>query len=191
MESLLNRLEALREVIADDATARRISQAAAFRVIAEYKQRIFVEGQTTDGQQIGQYSVNPFYINPNNPNLSGVATSGIKPAGKYGQTIFKNGNPHKTKYLTNGYAELRQLTGRQNGTVDLNFSGSLFNSIKVQEVSGVSYVSYTVPELADRMRGQELYFVKDIATVSESEQQAGTEAAQLELLAILEDLDLA
>lgn len=190
MDSLLERLEALREVINDDATARRISQVAAFRVIAEYKQRIFSDGLATDGDAIGQYSVNPFYINPNNPVLSGVASSGIKPVGKYGQTVFKNGKPHKTKYLANGYAQLREETGRQSSTVDLNFSGSLFGSIKVVEVSNVSFVSYTNPELAARMRWQELHFAKDIATVSDAEREAGEEAARDELLAILEELDL-
>ncbi len=122
--------------------------------------------------------------------LAAVATSGIKPEGKFGQTKFKNGKPHKTKYLKGGYAELRDLTGRQSEKVDLNFSGSLFNSIKVQDVSGVSYVSYTSPSLADVMRGQELHWRRTIATVSNKEQEAGSEAARIELLSILEDLDL-
>ena len=58
------RLKILSEVIANENTARRISQAAAFQVIAEYKQRIFFQGLDTQGEQIGTYSVNPFYINP-------------------------------------------------------------------------------------------------------------------------------
>ncbi len=191
MESLIARLEALSQIIGDDATARRISQVAAFRVIGDYKQRIFRLGLATDGDAIGQYSVNPFYINPNSEILLSVASSGIKPAGKTGQTVFKNGKPHKTKYLARGYAELREATNRQSATVDLNFSGSLFASIEVVEVNGVSVVSYTNPELAARMRWQELHFAKDISVVSETEREAGQEAARDELLAILEELDLA
>jgi len=39
--TISERLEILSQVVNDDNTARRISQAAAIQVIAEYKQRIF------------------------------------------------------------------------------------------------------------------------------------------------------
>lgn len=181
------RLKILSEVIANENTARRISQAAAFQVIAEYKQRIFFNGLDSTGNEIGQYSVNPFYINP--LTLTTVKASGIKPMGKNGQSIFKNGNPHKTKYLTQGYAELRSLTGRQASTVDLNFSGSLFQSIKVTENGSISAVTYTNDEMANIMEGNEARFSKDISTVSVDERELGEEAARNELLAILEEID--
>lgn len=181
------RLKILSEVIANENTARRISQAAAFQVIAEYKQRIFFDGLDSSGSLIGQYSVNPFYINP--LSLTTVSAGGIKPMGKNGQTVFKNGNPHKTKYLTQGYAELRNLTGRQAEKVDLNFSGSLFQSIKVTENGIVSAVTYTNDSMADIMESQEARFGKDISTVSNDEQEIGETAARNELLAILEEID--
>lgn len=187
---ILERLEILAEVVNDPNTAKRISQAAAFQVIAEYKQRIFFDGLNTDGGQIGTYSGNPFYINPNSDALVGVPTSGIKPVGKYGQTVFKNGKPHKTKYLSGGYAELRDLTGRQSAYVDLNFSGSLFNSIKVTEISGVSYISYTNAEMANIMAGQEARRFMTISQVSQQEREQGEEAARNEFLTILEEIDL-
>jgi hypothetical protein len=181
------RLKILSEVIANENTARRISQAAAFQVIAEYKQRIFFNGLDSSESPIGQYSVNPFYINP--LSLTTVKASGIKPMGKNGQSVFKNGNPHKTKYLTQGYAELRTLTGRQAETVDLNFSGSLFQSIKVTESGNVSAVTYTNDSMADIMEFNEERFGKDISTVSDNERELGETAAQNELLAILEEID--
>ena len=183
------RLKILSEVIANENTAKRISQVAAFQVIAEYKQRIFFEGLDSSGSPIGQYSVNPFYINP--LSLTTVSASGIKPMGKNGQSVFKNGKPHKTKYLTQGYAELRTLTGRQAEKVDLNFSGSLFESIKVTENGNVSSVTYTNDELAGIMEFQESAerFGKDISTVSDAEREIGETAAQNELLAILEEID--
>jgi len=181
------RLKILSEVIANENTAKRISQAAAFQVIAEYKQRIFFNGLDSTGNEIGQYSVNPFYINP--LTLTTVKASGIKPMGKNGQSVFKNGNPHKTKYLTQGYAELRTLTGRQASTVDLNFSGSLFQSIKVTENGTISAVTYTNDEMANIMEGNEARFSKDISTVSVDERELGETAAQNELLAILEEID--
>ena len=186
--TILERLEMLKTVIEDDNTAKRISQAAAFQVIAEYKQRIFSEGLDSSGAPIGTYSVNPFYINPK--TLIGVKAAGIKPEGKNGQTVFKNGKPHKTKYLTQGYAQLRDLTGRQSSTVDLNFSGSLFESIKVTESGLVSRVTYTNAKNAEIMAGQEQHFTRDISSVSDEEREQGEEAARNELLAILEEIDL-
>ena len=181
------RLKILSEVIANENTAKRISQAAAFQVIAEYKQRIFFNGLDSTGNEIGQYSVNPFYINP--LTLTTVKASGIKPMGKNGQSVFKNGNPHKTKYLTQGYAELRTLTGRQAAIVDLNFSGSLFQSIKVTENGSISAVTYTNDEMSNIMESNEARFSKDISTVSVDERELGEEAARNELLAILEEID--
>ncbi len=186
------RLKILSEVIANENTAKRISQAAAFQVIAEYKQRIFFNGLDSSGSPIGQYSVNPFYINP--LTLTTVKASGIKPQGKpignnKGKTVFKNGNAYKTKYLAKGYQELRELTGRNSDKVDLNFSGSLFESIKVTENSNISAVTYTNDEMANIMEGNEARFSKDISTVSVDERELGEEAARNELLAILEEID--
>jgi hypothetical protein len=181
------RLKLLEEVIANENTARRISQVAAFQVIAEYKQRIFFNGLDSTGDEIGQYSVNPFYINP--LTLTTVKASGIKPEGKNGNKVFKNGNPHKTKYLADGYKELRNLTGRNSDKVDLNFSGSLFQSIKIVEKGLESVVTYTNSDLAEIMEGNEIRFSKEIATVSDAELEQGQEAARNELLAILEEID--
>ena len=132
--------------------------------------------------------MNPFYINP--LSLTTVSAGGIKPEGKNGNTVFKNGNPHKTKYLTQGYKELRDLTGRQSGTVDLNFSGSLFQSIKVTESGLNSAITYTNDEMANIMEFNEERFAKDISTVSTAERELGETAARNELLAILEEIDL-
>jgi hypothetical protein len=186
--TLSERLEILSEVVNNDNTARRISQVAAIQVIAEYKQRIFFNGLDSNGDEIGQYSVNPFYINP--LSLTTVSSGGIKPEGKNGQTVFKNGNPHKTKYLTQGYRQLRDLTGRQSETVDLNFSGSLFQSIKVTESGTISAITYTNDEMAGIMESNEARFGKDISTVSTDERELGETAARNELLAILEEIDL-
>ena len=84
---------------------------------------------------------------------------------------------------------MRNLTGRQSETVDLNFSGSLFQSIKVTENGSVSAVTYTNDEMANIMEGNEIRFSKDISTVSDAERELGETAAQNELLAILEEID--
>jgi hypothetical protein len=188
--TLSERLEILSEVVNNDNTARRISQVAAIQVIAEYKQRIFLNGLDSSGSAIGQYSVNPFYINP--LTLTTVKAANVTPQGKNGNTVFKNGNAHKTRYLTQGYKELRQLIGANSETVDLNFSGSLFESIKVTESGTVSAITYTNDEMAGIMEYQESAerFGKEISTVSTDERELGETAARNELLAILEEIDL-
>jgi hypothetical protein len=186
--TLSERLEILSEVVNNDNTARRISQVAAIQVIAEYKQRIFFNGLDSSGSAIGQYSVNPFYINP--LSLTTVSAGGIKPEGKNGDIVFKNGNAHKTRYLTKGYKELRQLIGANSETVDLNFSGSLFQSIEIVEKGLESVITYSNSDLAEIMEGNETRFSKDISTVSTDERELGETAARNELLAILEEIDL-
>jgi hypothetical protein len=187
IENIRQRLEILKAVISKPETAKRLSTVSAFAVIAEYKNRIFVDGQTTDGSPIGQYSNNPFYQNPN--TLTGVAASGVTPVGKYGNTTFKNGKPHKTRYLSNGYSELRTLTGRQNSTVDLNFSGSLERSIKVVQDGETAVIRYTSDSESAKMTQNERRFGVDISTVSDDERKIGSDAAAEEIRFILDEID--
>ena len=185
--NIIERLEILRQVIAAPETAERLSQVAAFAVIAEYKNRIFVEGRATDGAGIGQYSTVPFYQNPT--KLTGVSSAGVTPQGKTGQSRFKNGNPHKTRYLPQGYKELRELTGRQSGYVDLNFSGALERSIKVVQDAARAVIRYTSDFEAEKMTGNEERFGQLIHELSVGENEIGTTAAAEELRAILEEID--
>lgn len=186
LENLKQRLQILQAVVSDESTAERVSIAAAFAVIPEYKTRIFTDGLTTGGSPIGQYSTNPFYQNPN--ALIGVAASGITPEGKNGQKVFKNGKNHKTKYLSGGYSELRQKTGRQNSTVDLNFSGALERSVQVVEESGTAYIRYTNDFEAEKMTANERRFGVDISGVSDDERELGLRAAAIELREILDSI---
>lgn len=146
-----------------------------------YKQRIFKDGKDSNGAQIGDYSVIPFYINPQSPNLLGVKKGGLKPIGKTGQTKFKNGNPHKTAYLANGYKELRQKTGRQSAKVDLNLSGSLSASIRTGRRGAFVVLGYTNAQKALVMQGNEKRFKKNISALSQKEQQTYRAAARAEL----------
>ena len=196
LDSLIDRLTLLSEVFRDPETERRMSLAAANAVIPEYKQRIFREGLASDGSLIGTYSKSPFYVNPNNETLFiGVPKPKFKPEGKYGQTVFKNGKPHKTKYLANGYLELRNSIGRvaQNSdnpeNVNLDFSSTLRVSIDIEPRGNSFAVTYTDPASADIMEYQEVRFGKTIHEPTAEEREAGTQAARLELEAILEEID--
>lgn len=191
IENLFDRIKLVKAVISDPQTAKRVSQAAATRLIGDYKQRIFLQGFASDNTQIGLYSTNPFYINPDDPEkFIGVKKPALKPIGKTGKTVFKStGKPHKTAYLTRGYEQLRGLVGKNNPTVNLDYSSSLRVSIKVVPVGDSYSVEITDPLLAEIMQAQELRFGKIIHEPTAEEKEGGEEAARLELLAILEEID--
>jgi hypothetical protein len=187
LEFLKARIESVGQILGSDGAQKRISAAAAFAVIGEYKQRIFTEGLATDGTPIGQYSTRPYYQNPN--ALVGVPTGGIVPQGRTGKTQFKNGKAYKTRYLARGYAELRELTGRQSNTVDLNFSGSLERSIQVVQEDSTAFIRYTNEIETEKMIGNELRFGRTISEPTEDERETGIRAAQLEIESILNEID--
>ena len=72
----------------------------------------------------------------------------------------------------------------------MNFSGSLFQSIKVTESGLNSAITYTNDEMANIMEFNEERFSKEIATVSDTERELGETAGRNEILAILEEIDL-
>lgn len=186
LDFLKARIEAVGQIASSEGTKKRISVAAAFAVIGEYKQRIFTDGLDSSGSPIGQYSTNPFYQNPN--ALTGVPAGGIVPQGRTGKTQFNNGKPYKTKYLGRGYAELRELTGRQSNTVDLNFSGSLERSIQVVQEGDAAFIRYTNEFEAVKMTGNEDRFGIVISEPTEDERETGLRAAQLEFQTILNEI---
>jgi hypothetical protein len=186
LENLLERLRVLGTVVAMDETAKRVSLAAAIRVLGAMKRRIFTDGIATDGSQIGQYSTTSFYQNPT--KLIGVAAGGVTPAGKNGQSNFKNGKAKKTKYLNSGYKELRELTGRQSDFVDLNFSGSTQGTLQFGIRGEVAVVGFINEEAAEIIAYNEERFGKDIITITSEEREAGSKAARAELEAILNEI---
>jgi len=185
-ENLLNRLKLLQVVVGNPETQKRVSNAAAFTVLAQYKRRIFTDGLATDGSAIGQYSSKPFYQNPT--KLTGVAVGGVSPLGKNGLDTFKNGRKKKTRYLAGGYKELRDLTGRQSDFVDLNFSGSTEGSIQVGTKGDDVVIGFINEKAAEIMQGNEERFGKEIIAVSQEEREIGVKAARNELLAIIQEL---
>lgn len=89
--------------------------------------RVHNQGKAVDETEIGKYSVKPMYINPNNsPNkFSGK--------GKYGESKFKNGNEHKTRYFEDGYKGFRNINGRDTSKVNLQLTGSLKEAFQIFE----------------------------------------------------------
>lgn len=125
----------MREV-AKALTARIEAEKVVFakNLEADYKKRIFQDGKNEQGSDIGTYSTTPTYVSilgSKKRTGSQVDNSGLKGIGKTGQTKRKDGSPHKSMYLPQGYSEYRSVVGRQNTKVDFNLTGNLQRQIGV------------------------------------------------------------
>ena len=165
---------------------QNISVVAGKAMYAEFVQRIFLKGLNADGSPIGSYSTKPAYFNPKQTGQSGVPkpriglpttrvskskrVPALSPIGKNGQAVFKNGKPHKTAYVKDGYKGFRKLVGRQNTKVDLNLTGSLFLSIQLATTKNGILLYFATSKEADKGRGNEKRFGKPIFDTNKVEQ---------------------
>lgn len=113
--------------------ANRPLAIAALSVHQLRAKRIFTDGLKTDGSQIGQYSEEPLYVNP-------VTRSPKKfpAAGKFGDTKFKSGKPHLTRYFPQGYKGYKQTIGRNANFVNLTNFGNLKSNFENQSRGQIS-----------------------------------------------------
>lgn len=95
-------------------------------LLADMTTRIFQQGRDSKNAKIGEYSKRPYVQEIPIPQVSN---------GKLKSLARKQGRKD-TVYVEGGYSQVRELTGRQNKFVDLNFTGSLFLSIKIVQTSG-------------------------------------------------------
>lgn len=171
---------------------------AAKEVEALMGRRIFLQGRATDGSPIGSYSTLPIYVNPNNPQFKLLPKFRkrkpiLKPVGKKGDTVFKNGKPHKTVYFADGYAGLRRVVGREPSAklqrignisatgVNLNFTGSMAASFTVGISGRVVALGFTNGKEFAKARGNEKRFGKDIFSASTAERSAFEAAVNREI----------
>lgn len=94
-------------------------------------QRIFTDGLNSSDSKIGNYATSPpLYV-----NTSLNAPIQKAPKGKYGETKFKDGRPHKTTYFES-YKAFRQAESRESGFVNLQ----LFSNLKIDFETGLKRV---------------------------------------------------
>jgi len=165
---------------------QNIAVVAGKAMYAEFVQRIFSKGLAADGSPIGSYSTKPAYFSPKQKGAAGVPkpriglpttrvvkgkrVPALSPIGKNGQTVFKNGRPHKTAYVKDGYKGFRKLVGRQSGKVDLNLTGSLFLSVQLATTKSGVILFFATRNEAEKARGNELKFGKIIFNINATEQ---------------------
>lgn len=186
LRDYIGKLQKLRiELTNAPALQTRVTLVAALAVLGVFKRRIFVAGKDAQGAQIGAYSTEPLYINPNATSLRGVGKSGLKPSGKDGADKFKNGKKKKTAYLDKGYKELRDRTGRQSGFVDLNLSGASEQTVQVGRSGNRIALGFTNKAREKILKGNETRFKKRIFVLSKEDRDAFAQAAEREFRTIL------
>jgi hypothetical protein len=166
--------------------AQLVGIVAAKEVEAAMGRRIFLKGQATDNSAIGSYSTTPIYVNPKSPILLLLPKfkkrkPSFSPEGKKGDTVFKNGNPHKTKYFADGYAGFRRAAGREPGAklqaiggisasgVNLNLTGSMAQNFTTGISGGIVSLGFTNAQELKKARGNEARFGKAIFAASNGE----------------------
>lgn len=135
---------------------------------AQQVTRIFVNGQNSNGDQIGTYNdTTPLYANPNT-----TPGNSFTPQGKVSNfsakkkdsgtgATFKNGKARKTKYFPS-YKSLKQIIGQESNFVNLEYTGQLksdfSNRADVIKVTNHEYVSGVTDLNAKKIEGLEDHF---------------------------------
>lgn len=186
IEDQIKNLEKLVERLSDDkAIQNRVTTVAALEVFADYKTRIFTDGRSTNSSRIGDYNTKAFYAGKS--QLKGLPKSKFKPKGKTGQSKFKNGKPHKTTYLKNGYFQFRKVAGRQNRYVDLNLTGASERSIQFGTEGDAVVFGFTDDRRRKILEANELRFKKQIFTLSQDEIKTFNTSAVREIKRIIQE----
>ena len=121
-------------------------KTGAQTIQGEILTRVNERGQAADNSDIGQYSTNPIYVNPNN------APRKFPTIGKTGKSKFADGMPHKTGYFEEGYSEFKTTIGRNEiGKVNLFLTGNMRNSfvlIETEKGWGLGWLNERTTEIA-------------------------------------------
>ena len=157
----------------------QISVIAANEAMAEMLDRIFVKGLAADGTKIGDYSNDPIYVSVPYPQLR---NAGLRKKGRQGKKT------KRSAFFSKGYKEFRQQAGRQSGFVDLNLTGSLFNSVKVGKYQGKVVIFFDQDESIVKAQGNEKRFGKEIFTLSREGIKIVNEAIARELNLLIKQI---
>jgi hypothetical protein len=170
IRKVVNKFEKALETIVDEKLMIEIGST----IQANTLERVHEDGLDSNLQNIGQYdTTTPIYINPDKAPRKRASKAkgieGLKRAGKYGDTKFKNGKPHKTAYNAN-YKALRNKIGRRIDKVDLNFSGKLSKEfgleVKGRNVVDLGFITSYGTEVGNSL---EKKYAKKIWATSEND----------------------
>lgn len=100
---------------------------AGSALLARIKNRVINEGKNSNGGKIGTYSTKPTYYRRD----QFVKKGAFKGQGKNGSGKKKDGTPRRSMYLQNGYAQLRQIQGRESSFVNAEYSGDTMLALQL------------------------------------------------------------
>lgn len=123
MQEHLKQIQRL-AAVAEQEAVESVIVPAANELLANIINRNINEGKNTDGTTRKDYSTRPMYAS----EQQFIQKATIKPRGKTGETVFKNGKPHKAQYLPQGYKQLRDIQGRRTDIKNYEYTGDLFQS---------------------------------------------------------------
>lgn len=163
------------------ANKHRLQTIASNEMEAQMKFRIFLEGRTTDGAEIGHYSTKETYINPD--KLSSLIAKGkLKKQGKFSKKpLFKNGNPRKTMYLKGGYKEFKDKVNFDSNVYNLTLTGTSKDSIKIGKKGDDIVLGFSSEARRKILQGHETRLKKKIFEPSKEELKAVAEVIEKEL----------
>ena len=160
--TILEFIDALSDIKAE-RVLDSILLPAANKVIAQFKRRVFNDGEAASGAKIGNYSTKPAEFS---------MQQFVKKS-----TFIGDSDGGDTMQFEGGYKEFRQLQGRQTEFVDLRLSGSLENSIQlVKDDDNAVLIAITSEGEAKKARENEKRFRKSIFSLSENEKKTFNEA---------------
>lgn len=188
-------IEIRRKIEAIRRDNRPLNVAAA-DTHAKMSERIFVKGQASDGNGIGQYSTKDIWIDP--VRTATKNSRGFNPLkGKNGNTEFKS-NPSRVRQTSyfKGWKGYRSVQGLQTSVVDLNNTGDMFFDFaksnlpfldQVRQLNVNEYAStFTRNNNIKIAEGNEKHFKKTIFKLTASEKANFFRTLELELKQALE-----
>lgn len=195
-QEFLNKLQRVRLNLSEDDTPLRI---ASYSVIAKQSKRIFTDGMNASGAEIGQYSKEDIWINPNPPSGDFVPrnSGGFSPLkGKNGNTEFKSGRERKTSFFE-GWKGLREAQGLPTDNVKLDFTGELFSDFcnpqgnvpTTRKVSNTERVtSLRKPLSVKKLAGAEDRYRAPIGTLTSEERQTFFDTVRFEMRKLIKGI---
>lgn len=200
IQQYAERLKKLLEASKSKAMAN-VMIPSANRLLATVKNRIMLDGENTQGGQIGQYSTKPMYASKEQFDKPSafkpikkkyVSTDAKAPKTAKGRNVLATVHTEtgKTMYLREGYRELRQIQGKRVDKVNLNYRGDLMREYVSNPVSDTVIEQGLLTEMSKKKReGNEKRFGGKILTPQPEEieqyKKSVSELTKLEIQKIM------
>lgn len=144
----------LKQNLLSNESQQALLQTIAQAVYASNQKRVFTHGLNIYNSPIGKYSNKAIYVgNKNSPKK-------VKPIGKTGKTVFKNGKKHKTQYFADGYRGYRASQDRDVSRVNLYLTGTLFSNFQNVKTANGYAIGFLSKKKGDIAEGLEEHFDK-------------------------------